>query len=741
MADITSKDFQDFLDSQKDILSDLFFKLENTQKNQSKQLSDAVDKLSQALGQKIEKMQNIASKQTDGIYNSNEISKLSTSIDRLITSNESTVKRVESAVVESKDAIGKVVDTVIKSIKFAVQGYAKSFETTSNQLNYNRTMEINGVINSFQSLRNAALKSGLTLDEFSEVTTKFNKVMISLNASGMRGVEAFQKMGEEAQKTLAEQNISFTRREAYELEGVALEQTRKMGRFQELTEEDIKRITVNTGKIVDSISKFTGQSRSEVMSELQKGPSVIQRFGFEAAGFNEDQMRAAQALITTLKGSLGQEAAKELEYLFAGGNIDSQAMRTLGGTFTDVSRFKDLFDIFIQSDLSDESRTKTAQEILGVFSAGLQNMQAQLGQNIATLRYSNYLAPGAQTLIKADTALKTGAFQKEGASTTYTEKELAETEEMKKTQNQIAVSLQNASNSLRDTFMEATASVDKLKFAQDRLVSAYEKAAQKLHQTFVDDIADDIRNDDSLSREEKNKKLRQLNEDYKEGRLDVKPQSYDALSDSDNVKLGAAIVCTTGVVGLTKGVINSVTEAAPGVANAVKGGTKGGLTGLARGAGHGLVYADLALTGVEAYNRFEEGDTEGGVASIGAGLAGWGGAVAGAELLGATGLVGGPWGGVIGGAIGGIAGYFGGDALTRKIYNWVVGDDTLNEEQKKEITDSIKPEFKSKEWFNYDDRYKTNDSISELVDLSKQQLAVNESINRKLDNVNIYQNV
>ena len=478
MADVTSKQIQDFLDSQQETLNDLFFRLENFLKNQSKQTNDAIDRLSQILGQKLDRMQSYASSNSNNdASNRQDMSKLSSSIDRLSSSTETLGKKTESSFSNNKDTLGKIFDSVIKLVSTAAKGYEKSFEATSNQLNFNRQMEASGVLSSFDSLREAAKNSGIALDDLSELSGRFSKVMISLNAAGHQGVLAFQKIGKQTFEELQKQNISFTQKEAYEVEAVFLENARRMGRFQDLTETQIRTQTINTAKIIDSIAKLTGQNRSDLMEKMSEGPNQLTAYGFRQLGLNEDQITMLNNVSQSLGASMGADFQRAWESYMSTGVIDEQVIQqfaALGpGGMGKLQELRDQVLAIANSSSNPNNVANVGSLVKSTIQSVAANGRAFESNNINAyaMGKDNFLA--SQLMASRTAQMIEQGFGQEKA---VSQVEHEYTKAMMGKQAQAAVDMQTISNQNRDALMSATDSLGTLSFAVDKLVGTFKKA-------------------------------------------------------------------------------------------------------------------------------------------------------------------------------------------------------------------------------------------------------------------------
>lgn len=756
MADLSSKQLQDFLDSQREVLTDLFYKLENTQKNQNKLIGDSIEKLGQILGQKIERMQNFSGAQSPGAaLDKNDINKLSSSLEKVATNTTAIGKKVEDSYQKSDSFITKAVDLLVKAATGVVKGWERSFESTSNQLNFNRQMEVNGVLTTFDELRAAAKNSGVSLDELSNISGKFSKVMISLNAAGQRGVQAFQEIGSSVYNQLQKQNISFTQSETYEVEGVFLESIRRMGRFQELTREDIERQTVNTAKIVDSISKLTGQSRSQVMEDLKKGPTVLTQYGFEQLGFNKEQISLANGVFGGLEAIFGPDFRRALESYTTTDIVDEQVMQQLvglGGT-ENVERIKNMILSAMSSSENPYSKENVESLIKNITTTIAENGESfrDIGINPYAVGRTPYLANQLMISQKARMALNTGINQEEVfEATTPIDKEQGnlreKTTQMLNLQADAARNLQTASNEARDALMSFTASVKDMDFAAKTLLGNYKdlvaEGSALVEEFFGKKISDTVNPVDRGIEERRQSANRITNAigATTNKSFDIYEEGYGLPVLKTSAAVGATVGALRGGANAVKGikaaneaakVANTTVKASSTLANTGKvasGATKGAL----HSAGKALGWASLGIDAVEGTTRIYEGDYEG--------AAGSGGSLA-LDAI-AMGLMTAPTGvtQLLGLALMG-ANMFGlGDWVGRSVYDWTTDDKVSDKQDLTQALDKIENDSKTlASNIQMNQIPSLLQDAREANDVQMRQLAALENIDRKLGNgTNLY---
>lgn len=453
MADLSSKQLQDFLDSQGEMLSDLFNRLETNQTKQNKSINDSIEKLSQVLSQKFDRLKDLADSNVNNNSNNNQdLSKLSASIDRLSTKTDALGKQKDDY--QKSDGLGKIFDTVLEVVSVGTEAMKASYNAVNNQINFNRQMEVNGVISTFKELENAAQRSGVSLDQLSSVAGTFKNVVISLNASGMRGVEALAEMARNVQNTLQDQNISFTQEESLSLTGAVSEAMRRSGRLQELSQSQIEQQTVQMGKLLTAISEQTGASRSELMKGLAEGPSPILREGLRQQGWSKEQMDALNMVFEGLERQWGPELVNSWrEFAATNGTITRNFVENNPFVFDQIAPALKQMMLMVQA--GDQNAADVLnQRLTQIFPSAPDIPQ------VAALNDRLVAASSRNKGLSLSTSSMVG--QRAGRATGDQEfaKERVETNELFKANAQAARDMNDAANNLRHLMMRMTHSVE-----------------------------------------------------------------------------------------------------------------------------------------------------------------------------------------------------------------------------------------------------------------------------------------
>lgn len=459
MADLSSKQIQEFIDSQKDTMSDLFYRLENSQTRSNQQLNESINNLSKLLGDKLEKIKDFGSNTQKN--DSADLSTLSKSLDKFSTQVEKLTEAQKNSDIKLSNNLSKFWDSAISVVKYIKDFSVDSVVAVENQLNFNRQLEVNGVMNTFAEIRESAAKSGISLDHLSEVCHKFRNVMVSLNAAGERGVLAFTEMGTAAYNQLQKDNITFAQSEVYEVEGAITESARKMGKLREMDHDEIVKQTVNMSKMIASLSEFAGINRSALISDLSEGPNMITTVGLSQLGATPDTIMKMMAVYKALKESgIDANAIAAFSSSVASGTpndklptyFDPGTAMELVNLFREAAGSNnvnpnDLLELFInriaqQSGYSDVNTIALENSILGSRELVLQQAkseQQKLGQN---WNQAQNVDENGKPLDRAT--------------------ERSETVKMLNIQADAARKLQEASNLARDSLLKIADSANKL---------------------------------------------------------------------------------------------------------------------------------------------------------------------------------------------------------------------------------------------------------------------------------------
>lgn len=464
MADLSSKQLQDFLDSQSEMLSDLFSRLEGTQTRQNKQINDAIDRLSQVLGQKFDRLQNLAAASANNSgANNADLSKVSASIDRLSVKTEAMGKEISRSQVQTSEGIGKIFDTVLKVISVGTEAMKASYQAVNQQINFNRQMEVNGVVSTFKELENAAKNSGVSLDQLSDAAGTFKNVVISLNASGMRGVEALADMSRHVFDQLQKQNISFTQEESLSLTGAVSESLRRSGRLHELSQAQIEQQTIQMGRLIAAVTEQTGASRSEVMKGLAEGPSPILREGLRQRGWSAEQSTALEAVYTALEHQWGAERVNSWrEYSATGGTPTDSFVKNNPLVYSQIGSSIRQLEEMVRSGANEN-------EIIDMFNRRIVENDSSLPSIPQVAALNDPFIANISRNRAASLSTSEMIGQRVGRATGDQEfaRERVETNELFKANAQAARDMNDASNNLRHLMMRMTHSVSMYKEISD----------------------------------------------------------------------------------------------------------------------------------------------------------------------------------------------------------------------------------------------------------------------------------
>lgn len=747
MSELNGKIIQDMLDKQSDMLTDLFFRLEQSQKNTNKSLTDAINRLSETLGLKITQMQNLSNASRTYSNNNNvDISKLTNSIDNLAAKTNAQA----ADTVKTSDVTNKTIEALISFTKGAVQTIVRSFETTTNQLNLTRQAEVNGVLTTFADLRESVKQSGVSLSEFADVTNRYSKVMMNLNAMGLKNMKAFQEQGTQAYNVLRQDSsISFTQSEVYEVEGALLEIARRYGKFEDVVNGNIATQTAAFAKMIDSISKMTGSSREEVVSNFKKGYNPVQLYGYATQGFDTKQADLLNVASTTLKTMFGEQLGPGIAGAFS-------TLAATGG-IRDQAVFQNTFGVFGDEFVS--SLMGLSQQIANGSVTSYEDIKKYIGSNIlpaASNVAANFQENGiAFHAVAGDQALSNTAqlvqslpsilnlynqqqrFDETLSGEPGGVEKRQETMSMLNAQADMSRQLTNASNELRDALMDLTATTGAYTGVLKDMIGLYGEAASGLKEvvgTLSEKVGeaygtpDNSSNSGLISSAEASPLVEELSG----------IETDSGFTTTDLIKYGA--LGAVGAAGVSK-LKNS--KAAQKIAQSLSKGKKVPTTptktlkGL-RHAGKVFGLLSLLIDGKNIYDELKEEDYRGATATAGGAASAWAGAAAGAAL--GT-PFGGPFGATIGAILGAIALGSVGENLSGKAYDYFTKDKlsdikpAMTEYMKNSQNSSVSTIDE-----NMDRNYNNQlvNLLSEQNELSRRTLSAMESIDRKTAATNLF---
>ena len=146
-------------------------------------------------------------------------------------------------------------------------------------------------------------RAGLSIQQYSEVTTRNSRALAAMGGSAFQGAEKFSKtVGDLTQGPLSMsiRTLGYSAEDIGEVTGNFMTQQTRLGMSQGMSQRQLAAGTAQYVKELDSLSKLTGQNAKE----LQDQSLAIQM---------ETQFRSKQEQMISEQGEAGREAARRLE--------------------------------------------------------------------------------------------------------------------------------------------------------------------------------------------------------------------------------------------------------------------------------------------------------------------------------------------------------------------------------------------------------------------------------------------
>ena len=153
------------------------------------------------------------------------------------------------------------------------------------------------------AMRIAAQDARLPLQEFAGLIADNSVALASLFGTTQQGIDRLVGFTRQLRDTAGKEGLyglGVTTEELNEYLGTYLERQRFLGRTEELTQAELVKETIAYTRELDLLAKITGIQRKQIDDAVkaQQADAVFQR---ALRGMNEDQRKAANALIATLQ--------------------------------------------------------------------------------------------------------------------------------------------------------------------------------------------------------------------------------------------------------------------------------------------------------------------------------------------------------------------------------------------------------------------------------------------------------